>query len=222
MNSLMRSFYILKPLSPSFYVQVFSRVQTARVGRIRESKKFIQYPNRDRRVPVYMLETLEDFGLKGEIVWVKPGNARNHLFPNKQAIPARIYDPYLRGQRYMVLEANRLGALGDSMQTPEVKLAKAILMVKKVLQNEVLNYTPDSNQFIIYPEDVSVRYREELELNIPRECIGCLEEEGVSWPITEVGEYSYKVQINPGVIRDSKLKVHEPVIIVDPKATKYD
>ena len=222
MNSLISCFSLLKPLPASFYVQVFSRVQAARVGRIRESKKFIQHPNRDRRLPVYMLETVEEHGLKGEIVWVNPTIVRQVLLPEKLAIPARIYDPYLRGQRHMVLEANRLGALGDSLQTPEIRLAKAILLVRKVLESGALCYTPDSNKFVIFPEDVSVCYREELELNIPRECIGCLEEEGISWPITRVGEYSYNVRIDPEVTQLSKLTVLEPVVVVDPKATKYD
>ena len=221
MYYLANSVSLLKPVFPSFYVTALSRVHTARAGRIRESKKFIQHPNRDRRLPVYMLETIEEHGLKGEIVWVKPTVVRQELLPNKQAIPARIYDPYLRGPRHRILEANRLGALGDSMQTPEVKLAKAIIMVRKALE-DVLSYTPDSNEFLIFPEDISVRYREEFDLNIPRECIGCLEEEGMSWPITETGEYNYKVRIDPGVIHDSKLKVLEPVILVDPKATRYD
>ncbi|KAI6662044.1 hypothetical protein LOD99_9631 [Oopsacas minuta] len=209
---------LTKPLSSYFYVQVFSRIQVAWVGQIRESKKFIQHPNRDRRLPIYMLTDVEAVGLKGEIVWVLPGTARNHLIPNKQAIPARIYDPYLRGQRYMILQANKLGTLGDSIQTPEIKLAKAVQIVKKILEENVLTYIPDVINFTIYPEDISLRYREEIDLNIPRECIGSIEEEEeVRWPLTEVGVYHFKVQINPGVFQDAKLEVRDPIIRVNPK-----
>lgn len=216
MSSLIR---YVKPLSPSFYVQVFTRVQVACVGQIRESKKFIQHPNRDRRLPVYLLTDVEEIGLKGEIVWVRPGVARRQLLPDKLGIPARIYDPYLRGQRYMVLQANTLGALGDSIQTAEVKLAKAVQMVKRVLVNEVLTYTPDVINFTIFPEDISFRYREEKELNIPRECIGHIEDEGKAWPLTEIGVYTFKVQINPGEVQDARVEITHPVIVIDPKAS---
>ena len=215
MSYLFRS---IKHLSPSFYVQVFTRVQVACVGQIRESKKFIQHPNRDRRVPVYLLTDVDEIGLKGEIVWVRPGIARRRLLPDKLGISARIYDPYLRGTRYMVLQANKHGAMGDSMQTPEVKLAKAVQMVKNILMNEVLTYTPDVINFTIFPEDISFRYREEKELNIPRECIGHIEDEGKAWPLTEIGVYNFKVQINPGEVQDARVEVTHPVIVVDPKA----
>ena len=216
MNSLIR---YITPLSPSFYVQVFTRVQVACVGQIRESKKFIQHPNRDRRIPVYLLTDVEEIGLKGEIVWVHPGTARRRLLPDKLGLPARIYDPYLRGQRYMVLQANKLGAQVDSIQTTEVKLAKAVQMVKNILVDELLTYTPDVINFKLFPEDISLRYREEKELNIPRECIGRIEEEGKAWPLTDVGIYTFKVQINPGEVQEARVEVTHPVIAVNPKAS---
>ena len=213
MNSLINSCSLIRSSRPSFYVHVFTRVQVVWVGQIRQSKKFISSPNRKREVPIYLLEDVKYVGEKGKVIWVNPGLARVNLYPKKKAIPARIFDPYLRGPLHRRLLYNKIGAQAEQINlSPDERKERSVRFVQDMLEKQALRIFPGEEDFVLFPEDVSVSFRAVFRMHIPRESIGELLEEGKSWPVRGLGAFSFKVAINPGVETIGRISVEDPAV----------
>ncbi len=134
---------------------------------------------------VILLETLGNLGLVGDVVAVKPGYARNYLFPRKKAIPADARSIKHVAHQKMMLEQKMKRAKEKSEETRKTLEKQTITIKRKVGEHEKLFGA-------VTTMDIE-RSLTEIGIQVSRKAIH-LEE-----PIKKLGTYQIPVKLDGGL-----------------------
>ncbi len=142
---------------------------------------------------VILLDTVNKLGIRGEMVKVKPGYARNYLFPRKLALPAT------EGNRRVFQENERMLVRRD-MQEMESARAKAAKLAGAACTLTVQVGEEDKMYGSVTNLDI-FRSLEEQGYELDRRQI-LLEE-----PIKHLGEFTVNVRLHREVLVPIKVSV---------------
>ena len=142
---------------------------------------------------VILLEKMKKLGDIGQTVSVKPGYARNYLFPNKMAIRATKENiEFFDKQKEELNKAN----------TEKIKIAKEMLLK---VSNEVKIYREASEQGALFG---SVTARDVInELNVVDDLSLKAKDLIIKQVVKNVGEYTGTLILHPEVTKEIKISV---------------
>ena len=142
---------------------------------------------------VILLEKMKKLGDIGQTVSVKPGYARNYLFPNKMAIRATKENiEFFDKQKEELNKAN----------TEKIKIAKEMLLK---VSNEVKIYREASEQGALFG---SVTARDVInELNVVDDLSLKTKDLIIKQVVKNVGEYTGTLILHPEVTKEIKISV---------------
>ena len=142
---------------------------------------------------VILLEKMKKLGDIGQTVRVKPGYARNYLFPNKMAIRATKENiEFFDKQKEQLNKAN----------SEKIKIAKEMLLK---VSNDVKIYREASEQGALFG---SVTARDVInELNTVDNLSLKAKDLIIKHVIKNVGEFTGTLILHPGVSKEIKISV---------------
>ena len=142
---------------------------------------------------VILLEKMKKLGDIGQTISVKPGYARNYLFPNKMAIRATKENiEFFDKQKEELNKAN----------TEKIKIAKEMLLK---VSNEVKIYREASEQGALFG---SVTARDVInELNVVDDLSLKTKDLIIKQVVKNVGEYTGTLILHPEVTKEIKISV---------------
>ena len=142
---------------------------------------------------VILLEKMKKLGDIGQTISVKPGYARNYLFPNKMAIRATKENiEFFDKQKEELNKAN----------TEKIKIAKEMLLK---VSNEVKIYREASEQGALFG---SVTARDVInELNVVDDLSLKAKDLIIKQVVKNVGEYTGTLILHPEVTKEIKISV---------------
>ena len=134
---------------------------------------------------VILLETLSNLGSVGDVVEVKPGYARNYLFPRKSAMAASVRNvKHVEHQKRMV--EHKLARLREASEAMQKKLEKEGIQIRrKAGEHEKIFGS-------VTPHDIEAALRN-AGIVVSRKGIH-LEE-----PIKKLGTYQVPVKLDGGL-----------------------
>lgn len=142
---------------------------------------------------IVLLERVEKLGFMGDVVEVKPGHARNHLFPKGKALRATKENLAYFESRKAQLEADNL--------TQKSEAEKAAARIEG--QNAVMiRQAGDSGQLYgsVTPRDIAEAFTKE-GFTLTRHQVS------IAAPIKNLGVYVAKVRLHPEVTVDVTVNV---------------
>jgi large subunit ribosomal protein L9 len=134
---------------------------------------------------VILLETMSELGMVGDVVNVKPGFARNFLYPRKKAISADSRNLKHLGHQKMILEHKLKRAKKAAEDSRKALEKQKIVIKRKVGENEKLFGA-------VTTLDLEHAFRD-LGVTVNRKAIH-LEE-----PIRKLGKYHIPVKLDGGL-----------------------
>lgn len=144
---------------------------------------------------IILTETVPALGFVGDVVKVKPGYARNYLFPRGYAVEANKGNTRMLEHRKRLLEVKRAALLKDA-KAYEARLAGVSVALEKQV-------SPEGK---LYGSVTALEIAEALVvqgITIDRKLIAIAE------PIRALGEHAVSVKLHPQLVVSLKVEVRK-------------
>ena len=151
-------------------------------GTRQESRPWKQRPNRKARLSIILTEDVPNLGLKGQIVKVKHGYARNCLLPKGTAVYATPENVKLYDAREIEEGADRKGV-------------NYVDFLQNFLSDKDLRIEKNSaTRWGVFEQDISTALRKSLQLHVPLDCIE------LKNPLSTFGDHSVDVRLDESTL----------------------
>lgn len=143
---------------------------------------------------VLLLQDVDALGRSGEVVKVKPGYARNYLFPQKMAV---IADERTQRLQEQLREKRQQQALVDKQESEEIAARINGLTLTKVVKVDQEGHMYGS----VNVADILHLLQDEAKVEIEKKSVL------LKHPIKETGVHSIQLKLKEGVTAAINLKV---------------
>ena len=144
---------------------------------------------------VVLIKRVPKLGNEYDVVNVKPGYARNFLFPQKLAIPAFKHE-LKRAETMKAKLAEKLEVLLENAKEIAEKLKDTVLTFKKKARGEKLYGS-------IKEKDIADALKEQEKVDVKKEMVKLDE------PLKTLGEHKVKLQLAEDVEKEIKVVIEE-------------
>ena len=122
---------------------------------------------------VILLERVENLGIMGDVVRVKPGYARNFLFPNEKAVPASNENKASFEDKRLEIEAKNIETKAEAEKVASKIKGEILILVRQAGDSGQLYGSVNSRDIKNTLKDMGYELdRNQISLNKPIKSVG--------------------------------------------------
>ena len=122
---------------------------------------------------VILLERVENLGIMGDVVRVKPGYARNFLFPNEKAVPASNENKASFENKRLEIEAKNIETKAEAEKVASKIKGEILILVRQAGDSGQLYGSVNSRDIKNTLKDMGYELdRNQISLNKPIKSVG--------------------------------------------------
>ena len=122
---------------------------------------------------VILLERVENLGIMGDVVRVKPGYARNFLFPNEKAVPASNENKASFENKRLEIEAKNIETKAEAEKVASKIKGEVLILVRQAGDSGQLYGSVNSRDIKNTLKDMGYELdRNQISLNKPIKSVG--------------------------------------------------
>ncbi|MAQ03674.1 MAG: 50S ribosomal protein L9 [Rhodospirillaceae bacterium] len=122
---------------------------------------------------VILLERVENLGIMGDVVKVKPGYARNFLFPNEKAVPASNENKASFENKRLEIEAKNIETKAEAEKVASKIKGEILILVRQAGDSGQLYGSVNSRDIKNTLKDMGYELdRNQISLNKPIKSVG--------------------------------------------------
>ena len=122
---------------------------------------------------VILLERVENLGIMGDVVRVKPGYARNFLFPNEKAVPASNENKASFENKRLEIEAKNIETKAEAEKVASKIKGEILILVRQAGDSGQLYGSVNSRDIKNTLKDIGYELdRSQISLNKPIKSVG--------------------------------------------------
>ena len=122
---------------------------------------------------VILLERVENLGIMGDVVRVKPGYARNFLFPNEKAVPASNKNKASFENKRLEIEAKNIETKAEAEKVASKIKGEILILVRQAGDSGQLYGSVNSRDIKNTLKDMGYELdRNQISLNKPIKSVG--------------------------------------------------
>ena len=122
---------------------------------------------------VILLERVENLGIMGDVVRVKPGYARNFLFPNEKAVPASNQNKASFENKRLEIEAKNIETKAEAEKVASKIKGEILILVRQAGDSGQLYGSVNSRDIKNTLKDMGYELdRNQISLNKPIKSVG--------------------------------------------------
>ena len=122
---------------------------------------------------VILLERVENLGIMGDVVRVKPGYARNFLFPNEKAVPASNENKTSFENKRLEIEAKNIETKAEAEKVASKIKGEILILVRQAGDSGQLYGSVNSRDIKNTLKDMGYELdRNQISLNKPIKSVG--------------------------------------------------
>ena len=122
---------------------------------------------------VILLERVENLGIMGDVVRVKPGYARNFLFPNEKAVPASNENKASFENKRLEIEAKNIETKAEAEKVASKIKGETLILVRQAGDSGQLYGSVNSRDIKNTLKDMGYELdRNQISLNKPIKSVG--------------------------------------------------
>ena len=122
---------------------------------------------------VILLERVENLGIMGDVVRVKPGYARNFLFPNEKAVPASNENKASFANKRLEIEAKNIETKAEAEKVASKIKGEILILVRQAGDSGQLYGSVNSRDIKNTLKDIGYELdRSQISLNKPIKSVG--------------------------------------------------
>ena len=122
---------------------------------------------------VILLERVENLGIMGDVVKVKPGYARNFLFPNEKAVPASNENKASFENKRLEIEAKNIETKAEAEKVASKIKGEILILVRQAGDSVQLYGSVNSRDIKNTLKDMGYELdRNQISLNKPIKSVG--------------------------------------------------